>query len=153
VAHAEIAAIEAQALRDMQLMPGALELSRFLDERGVPRALVTRNVNGALRSLHLQRGRQCNSSFPRGRHLLVQSMPVFFLLRAASVEFFHKHHFTLPPFMPAMSREFAPYKPDPASLLHIAEKWSVQPTELVMVGDSAKDDVSEQPNWHGTWHW
>lgn len=28
-----------------QLMPGVLELSQFLDELGVPRALVTRNVN------------------------------------------------------------------------------------------------------------
>ena len=36
---------------------------------------------------------------------------------AASVAFFHKHHFTLPPFAPALSREFAPYKPNPASLL------------------------------------
>lgn len=26
-------------------MPGVLELSQFLDELGVPRALVTRNVN------------------------------------------------------------------------------------------------------------
>lgn len=47
-AHAAIAEIEAQALRDMQLMPGVLELSQKLDERGVPRALVTRNVNGKL---------------------------------------------------------------------------------------------------------
>ncbi|EFN52132.1 hypothetical protein CHLNCDRAFT_27049, partial [Chlorella variabilis] len=103
-AHAAIAEIEAQALRDMQLMPGVLELSQKLDERGVPRALVTRNVN-------------------------------------ASIAFFHRHHFTLPPFTPALSREFAPYKPNPASLLHIAEKWGVPPEELVMVGDSAKDDI------------
>lgn len=60
---------------------------------------------------------------------------------AASVDFFHRHHFTLPPFAPALSREFAPYKPNPASLLHIAEKWGVAPGELVMIGDSAKDDV------------
>ncbi|KAI3426065.1 hypothetical protein D9Q98_008033 [Chlorella vulgaris] len=103
-AHAAIAVVEAKALRDMQLMPGVLELSSFLDERQVPRALVTRNVN-------------------------------------SSIEFFHRHHFTLPPFTPALSREFAPYKPDPASLLHIAQRWSVQPGELVMIGDSAKDDI------------
>eukprot|EP00887_Chlorella_sp_A99_P002692 scaffold6.g2692.t1 len=103
-AHAEIAAIESQALADMQLMPGVLELSQFLDDRGVPRALVTRNVN-------------------------------------ASIDFFHRHHFTLPPFTPALSREFAPYKPNPAALLHIADKWGVQRDMLVMVGDSAKDDI------------
>ena len=44
--------------------------------------------------------------------------------------------------MPALSREFAPYKPDPASLLHIAERWGMPPQEMVMIGDSAKDDVS-----------
>ncbi|KAL4436652.1 hypothetical protein ABPG75_003791 [Micractinium tetrahymenae] len=103
-AHAAIAEVEAQALRDMQLMPGVLELSAYLDALRVPRALVTRNVN-------------------------------------ASIEFFHRHHFTLPAFTPALSREFAPYKPNPASLLHIAEKWSVPPSELVMIGDSAKDDI------------
>ena len=61
---------------------------------------------------------------------------------AASVAFFHGSHFTLPPFAPALSREFAPYKPNPASLLHIAERWGVAPSELVMIGDSWKDDVS-----------
>ena len=45
-AHAAIAEVEAQALRDMQLMPGVLELSAYLDALGMPRALVTRNVNG-----------------------------------------------------------------------------------------------------------
>ena len=44
-AHAAIATVEARALQDMQLMPGVLELSAFLDQLGVPRALVTRNVN------------------------------------------------------------------------------------------------------------
>ena len=27
-----------------------------------------------------------------------------------SVAFFHESHFTLPPFVPALSREFTPYK-------------------------------------------
>jgi HAD superfamily hydrolase (TIGR01549 family) len=71
-------------------------------------------------------------------HVHLPPLPSF----PASIEFFHRHHFTLPPFTPALSREFAPYKPDPASLLHIAQRWSVQPGELVMIGDSAKDDVS-----------
>lgn len=103
-AHAAIAVVEAQALRDMQLMPGVLELSQFLDGLGVPRALVTRNVN-------------------------------------SSIDVFHNSHFTMPPFAPALSREFAPYKPNPASLLHIADKWGLPASELVMIGDSAKDDI------------
>ena len=45
-------------------------------------------------------------------------------------------------FSPALSREFRPYKPDPTPLLHICSSWEVQPNEVMMVGDSLKDDVS-----------
>ena len=34
-----------------------------------------------------------------------------------------------------LGRDEAPPKPDPGGLLHFAEKWSVPPRELVMVGD------------------
>ncbi|BFG14266.1 hypothetical protein CerSpe_005400 [Prunus speciosa] len=45
-------------------------------------------------------------------------------------------------FSPALSREFRPYKPDPAPLLHICSAWEVKPSEIMMVGDSLKDDVA-----------
>ncbi|KAK2643792.1 hypothetical protein Ddye_018987 [Dipteronia dyeriana] len=45
-------------------------------------------------------------------------------------------------FSPALSREFRPYKPDPAPLLHICSMWQVQPNEVMMVGDSLRDDVA-----------
>lgn len=45
-------------------------------------------------------------------------------------------------FSPALSREFRPYKPDPAPLLHICSSWGVQPNQVMMIGDSLKDDVS-----------
>lgn len=45
-------------------------------------------------------------------------------------------------FAPALSREFRPYKPDPAPLLHICTTWDVQPNEVMMIGDSLKDDVA-----------
>lgn len=45
-------------------------------------------------------------------------------------------------FCPALSREFRPYKPDPAPLLHICSDWEVLPTEVMMIGDSLKDDVA-----------
>ncbi|KAL6963068.1 hypothetical protein U1Q18_038034 [Sarracenia purpurea var. burkii] len=44
-------------------------------------------------------------------------------------------------FAPALSREFRPYKPDPAPLLHICSIWEVLPNEVMMIGDSLKDDV------------
>ncbi|CAI9762754.1 unnamed protein product [Fraxinus pennsylvanica] len=45
-------------------------------------------------------------------------------------------------FSPALSREFRPYKPDPAPLLHICTTWGMQPDEVMMIGDSLKDDVA-----------
>ncbi|XP_060178644.1 haloacid dehalogenase-like hydrolase domain-containing protein At2g33255 isoform X1 [Lycium barbarum] len=45
-------------------------------------------------------------------------------------------------FSPALSREYRPYKPDPAPLLHICSTWEVQPDEVMMIGDSLKDDVA-----------
>ncbi|XP_021673978.2 haloacid dehalogenase-like hydrolase domain-containing protein At2g33255 [Hevea brasiliensis] len=45
-------------------------------------------------------------------------------------------------FSPALSREFRPCKPDPAPLLHICSTWEFQPNEVMMVGDSLKDDVA-----------
>jgi beta-phosphoglucomutase-like phosphatase (HAD superfamily) len=158
-AHAAIATVEARALQDMQLMPGVLELSAFLDQLGVPRALVTRNVNCECRRAgpaghaghagrvgcagHTMQAGTLKRDFPPFSLIpLYHALPSPLPCPAASIEFFHRHHFTLPPFAPALSREFAPYKPDPASLLHIAERWGMAPGEMVMIGDSAKDDVS-----------
>ncbi|KAL7124183.1 hypothetical protein ABFS83_14G030900 [Erythranthe nasuta] len=45
-------------------------------------------------------------------------------------------------FSPALSREFRPYKPHPAPLLHICSNWDLQPNEVMMIGDSLKDDVA-----------
>ncbi|XP_021291234.1 haloacid dehalogenase-like hydrolase domain-containing protein At2g33255 [Herrania umbratica] len=57
-----------------------------------------------------------------------------------SVDLFHQRFGMM--FFPALSREFRPYKPDPAPLLHICSAWEVQPNEVMMVGDSLKDDVA-----------
>ena len=55
----------------------------------------------------------------------------------------HRHHLppACEPFWPALSREFKPYKPDPAALRHICGQWGHEPASVIMVGDSAKDDV------------
>lgn len=103
-AYQAIADIEEEALAKMQVMPGAIELCDLLDKAGVPRGLVTRNVQ-------------------------------------RSVDFFHDTHFNLPPFFPALSREWTPYKPSPAAMFHIAEHWGVPAEQLAMIGDSAKDDI------------
>ncbi|KAH9322141.1 hypothetical protein KI387_016780, partial [Taxus chinensis] len=57
----------------------------------------------------------------------------------ASVDLFHLR-FGMKEFCPALSREFRPYKPNPAPLLHICTTWAVSPSEVMMVGDSVNDD-------------
>ncbi|GAB2266717.1 hypothetical protein Dimus_001710 [Dionaea muscipula] len=57
----------------------------------------------------------------------------------AAVDIFHQRFGMT--FSPALSREFRPYKPDPGPLLHICSTWEVQPDEVMMIGDSLKDDV------------
>jgi HAD superfamily hydrolase (TIGR01549 family) len=103
-AYAIIHETESEALATMRRMPGAATLGAFLDARGLPRGLVTRNVQ-------------------------------------ASVAHFHANAWPLPPFEPALAREFKPYKPAPDALLHICAAWGVPPAEVCMIGDSAKDDV------------
>ncbi|CAL8467856.1 g7394 [Coccomyxa elongata] len=61
-----------------------------------------------------------------------------------AVQYFHDQHFLahlLPAFTPALAREFKPYKPSPAAVLHICREWGISPTDAVVIGDSAKDDV------------
>jgi len=64
---------------------------------------------------------------------------------ATSVAHLHKEHITpqgLAAFSPALGREFRPYKPEPDALLHICREWGLAPgADVVMVGDSAKDDI------------
>ncbi|EPS59385.1 hypothetical protein M569_15423, partial [Genlisea aurea] len=57
-----------------------------------------------------------------------------------AVDLFHERFGVI--FSPALSREFRPYKPDPAPLLHICSVWGVHPNEVMMIGDSPKDDVA-----------
>lgn len=58
----------------------------------------------------------------------------------SAVDLFHQRFGIL--FSPALSREFRPYKPDPGPLLHICSTWEMEPNEVIMIGDSLKDDVA-----------
>lgn len=51
-AYAEIAEIEEEALQNMKIMPGCLELCSFLDSNQVPRGLITRNVKKGVSHFH-----------------------------------------------------------------------------------------------------
>ncbi|KAL3464071.1 HAD-like domain-containing protein [Aspergillus heterothallicus] len=104
----KIKAIEREAMQHQEPQPGLVELMDYLQERGIKRALCTRNFE----------------------------TPVTNLL---------KNYLPTHVFMPIITRETPGLlpKPDPAGLLHIANKWGLENggDNLIMVGDSI-DDMS-----------
>lgn len=56
-----------------------------------------------------------------------------------------RHLFPAIPFSPVMGYTTEhPRKPDPASLLHIADSWNTPPAEITLVGDSLHDARTAQ---------
>jgi HAD superfamily hydrolase (TIGR01549 family) len=104
--------IEERAIRDMQLTDGLLDLVEWLDQVGMKRAVLTRNVERSIAALH------------------------------------DKMH-PAAPFYPAVARnsichisqQSIPPKPQPDAIHFICDKWDCDPSQVIMVGDSSKDDV------------
>jgi len=114
------------------------EISTWSSENQVQAfAIITEMEKDAQEKLQIMPGAQEVSSLldARGirRGLITRNVK-------ESVDYFHSR-FGLPSFRPALSREFTPYKPSPAPLLHICDVWGIRPSEVMMVGDSAADDV------------
>lgn len=136
-AYATIAAIEGEALGALELMPGALELCAFLDTQGLPRGLITRNVRRSVEVFHDHLAKQVGNNKDSNSHQH----------QNANVQTNNGANSTAPataiePFAPAITRECSfPYKPSPAALQHIASVWGVPPGQVLMVGDSVKDDI------------
>ena len=109
--------MEEEGRKTLALQPGAAELMRFLHDRGLPMAIITRNTGrtvSALTSL-LQKEMADN---PTAKPLT---------------------------FDPVISRDVAgvPAKPDPQALRLVAEAWGVtDPSQLLMIGDSPANDVA-----------
>ena len=131
-AEAIIHEMETEALVGMRVMPHASSLGAFLDERNIHRGLVTRNVAASVDHFHANHW---------GSERVVDDE------KDDSVDTFTdatsgtRIHSRMKPFSPALARDFKPYKPAPDALLAVAKAWGVCPSECLMVGDSAKDDV------------
>ena len=106
--------IEQDAIDRMAFMDGMMDLCRWLDECNLKRAVLTRNVERSVDALHDK---------------LIPSK--------------------LAPFDPAVARNtrdphsqinIAP-KPHPDAIHYICERWNCSPQQVIMVGDSLKDDV------------
>jgi len=111
--------IEAKAMRDMTLMESVGDLCHYLDKAGIKRAVLTRNVEKSV--THMQ-------------------------------EKLWKEH-SAKEFFPCVNRETRaseddcdslplPSKPFPDAILHICKVWECSPEDVIMVGDSAADDMA-----------
>ena len=119
-AEAIIQEMETEALVGMRVMPHASRLGAFLDERNVPRGLVTRNVAASVDHFHANHWGKPETSATNAPN---------------------ETRGALKPFSPALARDFRPCKPAPDALLFICAAWGAAPSECAMVGDSAKDDI------------
>jgi HAD superfamily hydrolase (TIGR01549 family) len=108
--------IEAKAIRDMAFMDGLNELLVFLDENKIRRAVLTRNVQNSIVAMH---------------------------------ERLRDWHDVTTPFEPAVARDttrpeqdtLITAKPAPDGILYICNQWQCDPSQVIMVGDSDKDDI------------
>ena len=117
--------IEQRALRDMKLMPGAVELLQFLEENGLKKAVLTRNLEKnarVMRQLFLDELRRCEKE--------IDLTEALFHPIVARDTLAHPN-----------CDEVVKAKPHPDGILHICSMWGCHPSEVIMVGDSAHDDV------------
>ncbi|KAJ2163113.1 hypothetical protein GGF46_000042 [Coemansia sp. RSA 552] len=109
-AHRRIIEIETEAMIQMELSPGLVDLLRFLQDNAVRIAIITRNNKLALDHFI--------------NNVVTRQLP---------------EHQGLFAFDPVIDRSFIPTKPAPDSLLHISRAWGIPPEQLMMVGDHGDD--------------
>lgn len=112
------AEIEKDALENMKFMDDMVDLVSFLDEQGIRRAVLTRNVETSL-------------DFMQDKLLKEEGIGPFFPAVARDTQI---------QVSATTTRNLIP-KPDPDSILHICEQWNCEPKDVIMVGDSATDDI------------
>jgi phosphoglycolate phosphatase-like HAD superfamily hydrolase len=113
-AHQVFTDIEQQALKDMELMPGMLELCLYLDQAGLQRAILTRNVQTSVDYLH--------------KVHLTDEVPPFWPQVARDS-------------LCDLTQSLIKPKPHPDAIWHICRHWSCRPDQVIMVGDSLQDDI------------
>ena len=106
--------IEDKAIQDMAFMDGLADLCKYIDESGLKRAILTRNVRRSVDALHdkLQKDEDIAGFSPA-------------LARDSVCE----EGNPIPP------------KPAPDAILHICSSWGCEPRNVIMVGDSPADDI------------
>ena len=112
--------IERRALEDMKLMPGGIELLTFLSENNLEVAVLTRNKERNVQ--HMQQ------LYLDGMNNVKESLFHPIVARDTVSN--------------ASSKEPLKAKPHPDGILHVCSIWGCNPSEVIMVGDSANDDIA-----------
>lgn len=115
----DIRAIERRAMTSQKPQPGLEKLMAYLAEKGIRKAICTRNFDAPV------------------SHLLSAFLPEHVFHPVMQVHPDHLHLLTVG----NRTREFRPPKPSPAGILHIASQWKLESAaaNLIMVGDSVDD--------------
>lgn len=116
--------IERSALDDMSIMPGGAELVQFLAENGLKRAVLTRNLE---KNVHPMTEIYRDEISKTDLDLMD---PLFHPVIARDTR------------MHPNDEEPLKAKPNPDGILHICKVWGCNPSEVIMVGDSANDDMA-----------
>lgn len=112
--------IEKRAVDDMTLMPGGVELLSFLKENNLECAVLTRNIEKNVLHMHqLYLNEICHIEGPLFNPMVARDT----IADHSSVE-------------PLKS------KPHPDGILHVCSVWGFNPSQVIMVGDSANDDMA-----------
>jgi len=107
--------IEAKAIRDMTLREGMGKFMHYLDERGIKRAILTRNVEAN-----------------------VEALQELLWLRDGVPPFYPAVNRNTLDSQSNVIRE----KPHPDGILHICQVWGCDPKNVIMVGDTPQDDIA-----------
>jgi len=120
--------IEKQAILDMEIMDGFVNLLSLLQKANIKCALLTRNVSSSVEVM---------------QKLMVESSGGRLVANGE-----YAGNFV---FDPAVARDTVtekttfrsplPSKPDPEAILYICDEWKCNPADIVMIGDCAADDV------------
>mmetsp|Transcript_47847 Transcript_47847/g.144724 ORF Transcript_47847/g.144724 Transcript_47847/m.144724 type:complete len:336 (-) Transcript_47847:134-1141(-) len=111
--------IEEKASRDMTFNDGVADLCYYIDSIDLKRAVLTRNVETSVDVMH-------------DKLLQREGVSTFFPAIARDSTFTCNKTGRERPILA---------KPAPDAILHICSVWNCQPHEVIMVGDSAADDI------------
>jgi len=124
--------IEDKSRRDLEFAEGVKDLCNFLDEQGIRRAVLTRNVEASLENMHIKLEQTLGVNLRFDPAVARDTMAPVITLDDDNVDNTEEELMMQP----------IPMKPNPDAILHICNEWNCHPMDVIMVGDSATDDVT-----------